>query len=68
MSNEPLTITALERWVLFGATWQVVELSNGHAIIDMCSCTGEVVERRESADPQVIDYVRRDSPTRDSGS
>lgn len=65
MSSEPLTITALERWELFGATWQVVQISNDHAIIDLCSCTGTLVERRESADPTVIDYLRTYNPTRD---
>jgi hypothetical protein len=65
MSAHPLTITALERWMLFGATWQIVDISDEHAVIDLCSCTGELVERRESADPTVVDYLRRDRPPRD---
>ncbi len=58
MSGEPLTIAELERWVLFGATWQIAELSDQHAIIDLCTCTGELVERREGHDAKVIEYLR----------
>jgi hypothetical protein len=66
MSTDPLTIPVLERWVLYGATWQIVEISNEKAVIDMCSCTGEPVERRESRDPTVISYLRTEKPSRDS--
>jgi hypothetical protein len=65
MSTDPLTITAIERWMLFGATWQMVDISNEHAIIDLCSCTGEPVERRETADAMVINYLRRTARPRD---
>jgi hypothetical protein len=56
MSN--LTIDALERWVLFGAQWRIVDLSGESAVVDLCSCTGEVVERWESDDPALIRYLR----------
>jgi hypothetical protein len=65
MSTDPLTITAIERWMLFGATWQMVDISNEHAIIDLCSCAGEPVERRETADAMVINYLRRTVRPRD---
>ncbi len=58
MSSEPLTIAALERWVLFGAIWRTTEISSEHAIVDLCTCTGELVERRESHDASVIEYLR----------
>lgn len=58
MSSEPLTIAALERWVLFGAIWRIAEISGRHAIVDLCTCTGELVERRESNDATVIEYLR----------
>lgn len=58
MSSEPLTIAALERWVLFGAIWRIDEISSQHAIVDLCTCTGELVERRESHDTSVIAYLR----------
>ncbi|MDQ6730766.1 MAG: hypothetical protein M3022_10785 [Actinomycetota bacterium] len=56
--SQPLTIAALERWVLFGATWTVAEISAEHVLVQLCSCTGEPVERHETRDPAVIAYVR----------
>jgi hypothetical protein len=53
-----LTIDALERWVLFGAQWRIVELSSERAVVDLCTCTGQPVERLESDDAAVIGYVR----------
>lgn len=58
MAESPLTLADLERWELFGATWRVVELTDARAVLDMCACTGQLVERRSSADPALIDYVR----------
>lgn len=66
MGAEQLTIAALERWVLFGAGQQIVEISDRAAVIDLCSCTGGPVERRESRDPAVIECLRQESPS--SGS
>jgi hypothetical protein len=60
MADSPLTLADLERWELFGATWRVVELSDEYAVLDMCACTGQLVERRESDDLALIDYVRAD--------
>ena len=53
-----LTIDALERWVLFGAQWRIVDLSGERAVVDLCTCTGEPVERLESDDPALIGYLR----------
>ena len=53
-----LTIDALERWVLFGAQWRIVDLSGERAVVDLCTCTGELVERSESDDPAVVRYLR----------
>jgi hypothetical protein len=53
-----LTIDALERWVLFGAQWRIVDLSSERAVVDLCTCTGVLVERLESEDPALISYVR----------
>jgi hypothetical protein len=58
MAAAPLTLADLERWELFGATWRVVELSDDRALLDMCACTGQLVERRESEDRALITYVR----------
>ena len=53
-----LTIDALERWVLFGAQWRIADLSGESAVVDLCTCTGELVERLQSDDPALIRYLR----------
>jgi hypothetical protein len=58
----PLTIDRLERWALFGAHWRVVRLSADHAVVDLCACTGELVERADTADAAVIEYLRTAQP------
>ena len=58
MSTHTLSIDDLERWVLFGAHWRVVDISRDHAVVEMCTCTGESMERVESDDPAVIGYLR----------
>lgn len=58
MSTEALTLEQLDRWVLSGAHWRVVDISNQAVLVDLCACTGEPVERRQSTDPAVIDYLR----------
>jgi hypothetical protein len=57
VATELLTIDRLERWVLFGAQWRVVEISSGHVVVDFCTCTGTLVERLKSDDPAVIRYL-----------
>jgi hypothetical protein len=60
MTTSPLTVADLERWELSGARWRVVQVSEEQVVLDLCACTGEVVERRESSDAEVIRYVRSD--------
>jgi hypothetical protein len=57
MSFPTVTIGELERWVLFGAQWRVAGRSRNHVLIDLCTCTGEPVERREAREPDVVGYV-----------
>jgi hypothetical protein len=58
MTTNTVSIDDLERWVLSGAQWRVVDISRDHAVVDMCTCTGERMERVESNDPAVIGYLR----------
>jgi hypothetical protein len=53
-----LGIAELERWVAHGASWRAVEVTDDHAIVELCSCHGEAVDRLESRDPGVIAFVR----------
>jgi hypothetical protein len=56
------TIDELRDWELNGAVWRPVEILSDRAVVDLCSCTGELMERVESADPEFIAFVseRRD--------
>ncbi len=58
----PVTIDELERWVAAGANWRAVELTGERAVVDLCQCTGELVERRETADAATIAYLRAHPP------
>jgi hypothetical protein len=48
----------LTRWEDSGATWRAVHVSDAKAIVDLCTCTGEPVDRLESADPDLIAFLR----------
>jgi hypothetical protein len=58
MSTEALTVEHLDRWVLSGAHWRVLDITNQLVVVELCACTGEPVERRQSDDPVVISYLR----------
>jgi hypothetical protein len=57
MDSEALTLEHLDRWALSGAHWRVVDITNQCVVVDLCACTGEPVERRQSDDPAVIGYL-----------
>jgi hypothetical protein len=48
----------LERWEDHGAIWRVMALGPEHVSIDLCACTGEPVDRLDSSDPALLEYVR----------
>ena len=56
MSETPVEV--LERWEEHGAQWRVVSVGDEHAVVDLCTCTGEPVERLESGDPELIRFLR----------
>jgi hypothetical protein len=56
MAESPVEI--VQRWEDHGADWRVVHVSDVHVSIDLCTCTGEPVERLESSDPDLIRFVR----------
>ena len=58
MTQRPTTIAELEDWGASGAEWATVELDPRHVVLDLCSCTGERMERVESDDPEVIAFVQ----------
>lgn len=52
-------VAELERWRDQGADYRVLELGDDHAVVELCTCYGEPVERLESDDPALIAYLRR---------
>jgi len=65
MNPEQLTIAGLERWLASGAHWRVVSISRRRAVVDLCTCMGEPIERVGSDDPGVIAYLRTAHPELD---
>ena len=55
MGESPVEI--VKRWEDHGAEWRVVALSDERVEIDLCTCYGEPVERLESDDRALIEFV-----------
>jgi hypothetical protein len=51
-------LSELEDWELHGATWRTLELSEHRVVLELCSCSGEPMDRVASNDPNLIEYVR----------
>ena len=51
-------VELLERWEHHGAAWRAVHVSDEKAIVDLCTCHGEPVDRIESSDPDLIRLLR----------
>jgi hypothetical protein len=49
----------LRRWEEHGAMWRAVHVSDAKAIVELCTCAGEPVDRIESEDPDLIRLLRR---------
>lgn len=54
-----LSLQDLERWEESGATWTVLELSDDRAVLELCTCYGEPVDRVQSDAAELIAFVRR---------
>ncbi len=54
-----LTIASLERWVAHGASWRTIEVSDECAVVELCTCYGEPVDRLQGSAPELIEFVRR---------
>jgi hypothetical protein len=57
MTSAALTVQGLKDWARAGAHWRVVLHSERRAVVELQQCTGEAVERVESADPEVLAYL-----------
>lgn len=59
VSESPIDV--LRRWEENGAEWRAVHVSDQRAIVDLCTCYGEPVDQFETADPEVIAWIRERS-------
>ena len=55
-ADDPVLV--LQRWRDFGATYRIVQLSDESALVELCTCYGEPVERLQSRDPRLLEYLR----------
>jgi hypothetical protein len=51
-------VELLERWEVHGAAWRALHVSDEKAIVELCTCHGEPVDRIESSDPDLISLLR----------
>jgi|1185.fasta_scaffold311915_2 hypothetical protein len=56
MGETPVEV--LRRWEDHGAVWRALHVSDAHAVVELCTCGGEPVERLESSDPELIGFLR----------
>jgi len=62
-----LPIVTLRRWEDQGAVWRAVRVTDTEAVVELCTCTGELVERLRSSDPELLRYLHartRSDPNR----
>lgn len=51
-------LTVLRDWEDAGAAWRVHTLTPERAVVLLCACTGEPVDRLESGEAELIAYLR----------
>lgn len=61
-SPRELTTDELDRWVEFGGTWRAVAVDEHCGIVDLCTCAGEAVDRRQSTNPLLIARLQDGDP------
>lgn len=54
MTGGDSPVATLERWEAHGATWRVVILTERLAVVELCTCHGEVVDTLRSSDPAFV--------------
>lgn len=56
MAEDP--VETLRRWEAHGAVWRARWVTDTEAAVDLCSCTGERVDRLQSSDPALVALLR----------
>jgi hypothetical protein len=52
---QPSIIETLRQWELAGGKVRIARLSQTEAVVELCTCTGELMERFSSRDQTVLD-------------
>jgi hypothetical protein len=52
-------MSALERWLDYGAQYRILELSGERAVLELLTRHDEPVERPEASDERLLRYLRR---------
>jgi hypothetical protein len=55
MSEAP--VETLERWEAGGAVWRLKSRSEDEAVVDLLSCTGELMGQVRSSDAALLAYL-----------
>lgn len=53
----PSLVEKLRLWVCSGGSVRVGDLSESEAVIELCACNGEIMERFSSSDRTLIEYL-----------
>jgi hypothetical protein len=56
-AGDESVVAVLARWEENGATWNVVILTDKLAVVELCTCHGEPVDRIRSSDPALLRYL-----------
>ena len=52
-------MSALERWLDYGAQYRILELSGERAVLELLTCHSQPVSRLESSDERLLRFLRR---------
>jgi hypothetical protein len=52
-------VETLGRWEASGAVWRLSSRSEDEAVVDLLSCSGELMGQVRSRDPALLEYVDR---------
>jgi hypothetical protein len=55
MADTPVDV--LTRWEDGGAVWRIESLTDERAVVVLCTCTGEPVDRLESGDDELLRFL-----------
>lgn len=58
MTSDSSVLDQIQSWVLSGGKWRLADVSPAHAVVNLCTCTGELMERLETSEPSVIESLR----------